>query len=138
MLKEYQARELLRVCESAAGKRLESARGNLSSDQKVPTIWELLVFDSLIHIGHVVHEPDSSGTSDIDFSVLLDSGTEVWADAAWIRGRLLDDKRKTSEVIDRVYHHVGSRSNVPVRCIRYKLTSAQTQTNDSPELTPRV
>ena len=90
MLKEYQVRELLRLCESAAGKRLDSARGNLRSNQKVPTIWELGVFDSLTGIGQVDHEPDSPGSSEIDFSVVLESGMEVWADAAWIRGRLLD------------------------------------------------
>lgn len=62
MLKEEQAAELLRRCESIAGRALKQTRGNLRrAETRAAAVWELVVSEAVAQLGRVELEPPGVG-----------------------------------------------------------------------------
>ena len=100
MLREEQAAELLRRCESVTGQHLKQVRGNLKkAESRASAIWELLVLEEVSRIGKVEYEPHKEGSPDILLS--LTGGRKIWIEVAflyprfWLLSRLLLLKRST-------------------------------------------
>jgi hypothetical protein len=92
MLREEQAAELLKRCESVTGKRLAQIRGNLQrAESRASAVWELLVIEETSRIGKVEYEPYEGGSPDI--LLHLPGGREIWIEVAYIYPRFWKQER---------------------------------------------
>ncbi|MHC4605274.1 MAG: hypothetical protein ACYS6W_18310 [Planctomycetota bacterium] len=102
MLKDDQAAELLRRCESIAGKKLSQVRGNLGQPQtRASAVWELLVLEAFSTIGKVEYEPE--GESCPDVMLIGDDIGAVWIEAAFLYPRFWRNDRKSDEIVRWIY-----------------------------------
>lgn len=118
MLKQDQAAELLRRCESITGKRLSQTRGNLSKPEtRAAAVWELLVLEAASYLGKVEYEPE--GKSCPDVQLIDDKIGLLWIEAAFLYPRFWKNDRKSSELTRWVYEEARNRG-VDVVKISYK------------------
>jgi hypothetical protein len=98
MLREEQAAELLRRCESLAGVPLSQTRGNLrQSKSRAAAIWELLVFEEMSRLGDVAYEPHEGASPDL--LLTLPSGKSIWVEAAFLYPRFGMEERQSEAVV---------------------------------------
>lgn len=108
--------ELLARCETAVGLELTQIRGNLSSNEWLSGIWELLLLDAALALGSVKYEHPAPGVGRPD--LLFDSqwGVRLWIEAAFLRAEKSDRPSKVGEhPVFRVLKKKGAaakRSNV--------------------------
>jgi hypothetical protein len=86
MLSDSLILHLLARCEQGIGELLNQVRGNLGSREWLGAVWELIVIDAALRIGHVSYEANvpspGSGAPDL----LLEFGnSRIWIEAAFLR-----------------------------------------------------
>ena len=111
MLKEVQAAELLRRCETIAGRRLTQVRGNLrQAKTRAAAVWELLVLEAAAQNGPVEYEPEGGGP---DVRMKLPTGRWTSVEVAYLNPRFEDINDRSRAVAtwvnDAVAKKLGSQ-----------------------------
>jgi hypothetical protein len=83
VLSDDEILNLLAHCERATGTVLKQIRGNLSSRNWLPTLWELVVGEAASMIGRIHYEVPSAGSSQSDWLLELPDGNRLWLEAAF-------------------------------------------------------
>ncbi len=110
MMDERWVVELLARSEAALGRELRQIRGNLSSDQWLSGIWELLLLDAAGALGSVKYEPSIGGTNP-DMQLEAHSGARLIIEAAFLKSEKSDQSRKLdNHLVFRVLKDKGSRA----------------------------
>lgn len=105
MLREEQVAELLRRCESAAGRTLTQSRGNLrKASTRAAAVWELLFYEAAAQLGRVEGESPQGGP---DVRLKLPTGRWVSIEVTYLHRRFDDDNRK-SEMVARWMHDAAA------------------------------
>lgn len=114
MLREEQAAELLRRCESVVGYRLDQVRGNLrNSETRTAAVWELIVFEEVSRIGVVEYEPGEGASPDIRLT--LPSGRVIWIEVAFLYPRFWREERQSRAVSDWITNETIRRKISPFK-----------------------
>lgn len=106
MLKEEQAAELLRRCESIAGRALKQTRGNLRrAETRAAAVWELVVSEAVAQLGRVELEPPGGGP---DIRLELPTGRWVSIEVTYLNPRFEGEERRKSLVARWVHEALSS------------------------------
>jgi hypothetical protein len=76
--------ELVKRCEAVVGYKLGQIRGNLSSNEWLSAIWELILLDAAATLGSVTYEPPT-GSGRPDLQLVSHSGDRLYIEAAFLR-----------------------------------------------------
>lgn len=132
MLKEDQAAELLRRCETSVGKRLRQIRSHLRHpEQRAAALWELIVIDSAGQIGTLDYEPKTGGSRP-DVKLQLSTGRAIWLEATFLQPRFWKEERKSEAVRQSIIQELRRRNIAPGK-IQYRFQTAA-QSAAGPEL----
>lgn len=103
MLKDKQAAELLKRCESIIGSQLKQIRGNLRKPaSRAAAVWELILLDAAADIGRIRYEPLDGASPDIELT--LEDGGIVWLEAAFIHPRFLKEDKQSDDLARWIYN----------------------------------
>lgn len=115
VLNEDQVRKLLTTCETSLGHRLDGLRGSLHTHaNRAAAIWELLVLDAVLKLGHVQYEQPIAGadSSRPDFRLDLGAARGVWIDATYLTERFVGNERR-ADLLRRRFGKEGSARGIP-------------------------
>jgi hypothetical protein len=115
VLNEDQVRELLTSCETSLVHRLDGLRASLRTHaNRAAAIWELLVLDALLKLGHVEYEQPIAGldSSRPDFRIDLGAGRRIWIDATYLTERFVGNERR-ADLLRRRFGKEGSARGIP-------------------------
>jgi hypothetical protein len=97
MMDEIGIVELLARCEVAVGIELAQIRGNLSSNEWLSGIWELMILDAALALGSVKYEHAAPGGGRPDLLFDSHSGTRLWIEAAFLLAEKSDRPSKVDD-----------------------------------------
>lgn len=116
MLKEEQAAELLKRCETIAGRELKQIRGNLRrASTRAEAVWELIVVEAAAQIGRLEYESTQGGP---DIRLELPTGRWVSIEVTYLHPRF-DNEEQRSAMVVRWLHDAAATigANPPeIRC----------------------
>jgi hypothetical protein len=102
MLKDDQAAELLRRCESITNLKLNQVRGNLRNAESIAAaVWELLVLEEVSKIGKVEYEPHQGSSPDI--LLYFNNERKIWIEVAFLYPRFWKQERQSDVVADWIF-----------------------------------
>jgi hypothetical protein len=115
VLNEDQVRELLTSCEASLGHRVDGLRASLRThENRAAAIWELLVLDALLKLGHVDYEQPIAGpdSSRPDFRLHFGEARAIWIDATYLTERFVGNERR-ADLLRRRFGKEGSARGIP-------------------------
>lgn len=128
MLNEDQVQDLLERCEASLGHSLGGVRAGLGTRQnRAPAIWELLVLDAMLQLGHVEYERPIAGPGSTrpDFRLTLGEPRGIWVDATYLTERFVDNQRR-ADLLRRRFAKEGAVHGVPGACLWSRLDGERT------------